>query len=280
MRRRSRPGRAAFESYDRLLIATGSDPFIIPVPGKDLPGVVTFRDMDDVGAMLRAASSGGDAVVIGGGLLGLEAAHGLALRGMKVTVVHLMPTLMERQLDEAAGWLLKSALEGRGQIVFTSADTAEIYGNGKVEGVRLKDGREIPASLVVMAVGIRPNTKLAKEAGIAVGRGIHVDDHMVTSDESILAVGECIEHDGQVYGLVAPLWEMCRALADGLVTEPTGYTRRSPRPSSRSQGSTSSPPAISPAATAPRTSCCGTPRAGLQARGGQGRPAGRRGALW
>jgi nitrite reductase (NADH) large subunit len=212
------------ESYDRLLIATGSDPFIIPVPGKDLPGVVTFRDMDDVGAMLRAASSGGDAVVIGGGLLGLEAAHGLALRGMKVTVVHLMPTLMERQLDEAAGWLLKSALEGRGQSVFTSADTAEIFGNGKVEGVRLKDGREIPASLVVMAVGIRPNTKLAKEAGIAVGRGIHVDDHMVTSDESILAVGECIEHDGQVYGLVAPLWEMCRALADGLVTEPTGYT--------------------------------------------------------
>ena len=211
------------EGYDKLLIATGSDPFIIPVPGHDLPGVVTFRDMDDVGAMLRAASCGGEAVVIGGGLLGLEAAHGLALRGMKVTVVHLMPTLMERQLDEAAGWLLKSALEGRGQTVFTSADTAEIYGRGKVEGVRLKDGREIAASLVVMAVGIRPNTRLAKEAGLAVGRGIQVDDHMVTSDPAILAVGECIEHAGQVYGLVAPLWEMCRALADGLVTEPSGY---------------------------------------------------------
>jgi nitrite reductase (NADH) large subunit len=210
-------------SYDKLLIATGSDPFIIPVPGKDLPGVVTFRDMDDVGAMLRAADAGGEAVVIGGGLLGLEAAHGLSLRGMKVTVIHLMSTLMERQLDEAAGWLLKHELESRGQTILTSADTAEIYGDGKVEGVRLKDGREIPASLVVMAVGIRPNTALAKEAGLAVGRGIHVDDHMVTSDANILAVGECVEHQGQVYGLVAPLWEMCRALADGLTTGPTGY---------------------------------------------------------
>ena len=209
--------------YDRLLISTGSDPFIIPVPGHKLPGVVTFRDMDDVGAMLRAADGGGAAVVIGGGLLGLEAAHGLSLRGMKVTVLHLMPTLMERQLDEAAGWLLKSALEGRGQAVFTSADTAEIVGQGHVEAVRLKDGREIPCSLVVMAVGIRPNVRLAKEAGLAVGRGIKVDDHMVTSDPYILAVGECVEHDGQVYGLVAPLWEMCRALADGMTTGPTGY---------------------------------------------------------
>jgi len=211
------------ENYDKLLIATGSDPFIIPVPGKDLPGVITFRDMDDVGAMLEAANRGGDAVVIGGGLLGLEAAHGLSLRGMKVTVIHLMPTLMERQLDEAAGWLLKNALESRGQTILTGADTAEIYGSGKVEGVRLKDGREIPASIVVMAVGIRPATALAKEAGIATGRGIHVDDDMVTSDPDILAVGECVEHDGNVYGLVAPLWEMCRSLADGLVAQPKGY---------------------------------------------------------
>jgi nitrite reductase (NADH) large subunit len=209
--------------YDKLLIATGSDPFIIPVPGKDLPGVVTFRDMDDVDAMLRAADGGGDAVVIGGGLLGLEAAHGLSLRGMKVTVIHLMPTLMERQLDEAAGWLLKSALEGRGQTILTGADTAEICGEGKVEGIRLKDGREIPASLVVMAVGIRPSTALGREAGLAAGRGIHVDDHMVTSDPDILAVGECVEHQGQVYGLVAPLWEMCRALADGLTERHSGY---------------------------------------------------------
>ncbi|MGX7926376.1 nitrite reductase large subunit NirB [Tsuneonella sp. HG094] len=210
--------------YDRLLIATGSDPFIIPVPGKDLPGVIGFRDMNDVETMLGAADKGGCAVVIGGGLLGLEAAHGLSLRGMKVTVLHLMPTLMERQLDEAAGWLLKQELEARGQTVLTGADTAEIIGSDKVEGVRLKDGTTIPADLVVMAVGIRPSVALARDAGLTVGRGIQVDDHMVTSDPAILAVGECVEHDGQVYGLVAPLWEMCRALADGLVDQHTGYT--------------------------------------------------------
>jgi len=210
-------------AYDKLLIATGSDPFIIPVPGKDLPGVITFRDMADVDHMLAAADRGGDAVVIGGGLLGLEAAHGLSLRGMKVTVIHLMPTLMERQLDEAAGWLLKSALEARGQTILTEANTAEIVGTDVVEGVRLKDGTLIPASLVVMAVGIRPCVALAREAGLAIGRGIQVDDHLVTSDPAILAVGECVEHDGNVYGLVAPLWDMCRALADGLVGTPSGY---------------------------------------------------------
>lgn len=209
--------------YDRLLIATGSDPFIIPVPGRDLPGVVSFRDMTDVDAMLAAAAKGGSAVVIGGGLLGLEAAHGLSLRGMKVTVLHLMPTLMERQLDEAAAWLLKSALEARGQTILTGADTAEIMGEGRVEAVRLKDGTEIPADLVVMAVGIRPSVALARDAGLDVERGIRVDDNMVTSDPAILAVGECVEHDGQVYGLVAPLWDMCRALADGLVAAPSGY---------------------------------------------------------
>ena len=218
----ARSGRT--ESYDKLILATGSDPFIIPVPGHDLQGVVTFRDMDDVGTMLRAASGGGEAVVIGGGLLGLEAAHGLSLRGMKVTVIHLMPTLMERQLDEAAGWLLKTELETRGQTILTGADTSEIYGQGKVQGVRLKDGRQIPASIVVMAVGIRPNVKLARDCGLAIGRGIHVDDHLVTSDANVLAVGECVEHNGAVYGLVAPIWEMCRSLADGLVAEQNGYT--------------------------------------------------------
>jgi nitrite reductase (NADH) large subunit len=212
------------ERYDKLILATGSDPFIIPVPGHGLPGVITFRDMDDVDAMLKASEGGGDAVVIGGGLLGLEAAHGLSLRGMNVTVIHLMPTLMERQLDEAAGWLLKDALEGRGQTILTGADTAEILGDTHVTGVRLKDGREIRADIVVMAVGIRPNTRLAKTAALAVARGIQVDDHMVTSDENVLAVGECVEHNGLVYGLVAPLWEMCRALADGLVGSPSGYT--------------------------------------------------------
>ena len=218
---RSRSGLTV--SYDKLLIATGSDPFIIPVPGKDLPGVVTFRDLDDVDKMLDAAGKGGDAVVIGGGLLGLEAAHGLSLRGMKVTVIHLMPTLMERQLDEAAAWLLKAELEKRGQTILTQADTAEVYGDGKVEGVRLKDGREIPASIVVMAVGIRPATGLARDAGLEVNRGILVDDHMVTSDPDILSVGECVEHNGMVYGLVAPLWEMCRSLADGLAANLNPY---------------------------------------------------------
>ena len=217
----TRSGRTA--TYDRLLIATGSDPVILPLPGRDLDGVIGFRDLADVERMLAAARGGGEAVVIGGGLLGLEAAHGLALRGMRVTVVHLASNLMERQLDEAAGWLLKSNLEARGMNVLTGADTAEILGDARVEGVRLKDGRTLKADLVVMAVGIRPRVELARQAGLAVGRGIHVDDHMTTSDPRVLAVGECVEHRGQVHGLVAPLWEMCRALADGLIDRPTGY---------------------------------------------------------
>ncbi|NLR70129.1 NAD(P)/FAD-dependent oxidoreductase [Novosphingobium sp. ERN07] len=217
------------EPYDRLLIATGSDPFIIPVPGKDLAGVVTFRDLDDVDKMLAAAEKGGPdgpgrAVVIGGGLLGLEAAHGLSLRGMKVTVVHLMPTLMERQLDEAAGYLLKTELERRGQTIVTGGDTAEIVGkDGHVSAVRLKDGRTFDADIVVMAVGIRPGTTLAKSAGLDVERGIVVDDHMVTSDPAIMAVGECVQHRGACYGLVAPLWDMCRSLADAACDAPSGY---------------------------------------------------------
>jgi nitrite reductase (NADH) large subunit len=218
----ARSGRV--QPYDKLLIATGSDPFIIPVPGKDLPGVVTFRDLDDVDKMLAAAKQGGSAVVIGGGLLGLEAAHGLSLRGMQVTVIHLMPTLMERQLDEAGGYLLKSELERRGQTIITGGDTAEIIATaGHVSGVRLKDGQEFAADIVVMAVGIKPSTTLAKEAGLDVERGILVDDHMVTSDPAVFAVGECVQHRGACYGLVAPLWDMCRALADHATGSPTGY---------------------------------------------------------
>ncbi|EWY39390.1 nitrite reductase [Skermanella stibiiresistens SB22] len=203
--------------YDRLLLATGSDPFIIPVPGRGLPGVVTFRDMFDVEVMLRKAADGGrHAVVIGGGLLGLEAANGLAVNGMTVTVIHLMGTVMERQLDEAAGFLLQRELESRGIEVITKANTKAILGGDHVTGVLLEDGREILADLVVMAVGIRPNTALAKAAGLAVERGVVVDDHMVTSDPAILAVGECVQHRGATYGLVAPLWEMARSCADHL----------------------------------------------------------------
>ncbi|KAA0591873.1 nitrite reductase (NADH) large subunit [Azospirillum lipoferum] len=202
--------------YDRLLIATGSMPFIIPVPGSTLPGVIGFRDLADVDAMLAAAAKGGRAVVIGGGLLGLEAANGLRVKGMDVTVIHLMPTLMERQLDPSAGMLLQRELERRGIEVLTGADTAEIVGEDWVSAVRLKDGRELPADIVVMAVGIRPNMALGKAAGLECGRGIRVDDQMRTSDPSIYAVGECVEHRGLTYGLVAPLFEMAKVLAHDL----------------------------------------------------------------
>ena len=199
--------------YDKLIVATGSLPIIIPVPGHKLPGVLAYRDLDDVHAMLFAAKSRGRAVVIGGGLLGLEAAAGLTERGMDVTVLHLMPTLMEKQLDPAAGHLLKRAVEARGIKVITKADTEAILGNGKVEAVRLKDGTELPADLVVMAVGIKPNAALAREAGLTVNRGIVVDGAMRTSDPDIFALGECAEAQGQTFGLVAPLYEMAGVVA-------------------------------------------------------------------
>ena len=201
------------ESYDKLVIATGSVPFILPVPGHTLPGVLSYRDLDDVNAMLLAAQSTATAVVIGGGLLGLEAAAGLNARGMDVTVLHLMPTLMERQLDPAAGYLLQKAVEERGIKVITKANTKAILGSGKVEAVELADGTVIPATLVVMAAGIRPNAWLAKDAGLDVNRGILVDAGMRTSDPDILALGECAEVGGHVYGLVAPLYEMARVAA-------------------------------------------------------------------
>jgi len=214
-----RTASGSVERYDDLIIATGSRPILIPVPGADLPGVVTFRDLDDVEAMLAAAARGGRAVVIGGGLLGLEAAAGLALKGMTTTVVHLMPTLMERQLDPNAAYLLRKAIEKRGIEVLTGANTSAILGDGKVEGVRLEDGRTLPADLVVMAVGIRPHIAIAKDAGLEVKRGVVVDDHLRTSDPDIYAVGECVEHRGACYGLVAPLYDMARTLAAGLAGE-------------------------------------------------------------
>lgn len=213
--------------YDKLIIATGSNPIVIPVPGHDLAGVLTYRDLDDVHAMLLAAKSGGRAVVIGGGLLGLEAAAGLAERGMAVTVLHLMPTLMERQLDPAAGHLLQKAVEARGIRVITKANTKAVLGTdarlgpAKVRAVLLEDGTELPADIVVMAVGIRPNAAIAKEAGLTVDRGIVVDASMRTSDRDIFALGECAEAAGQVFGLVAPLYEMANVVAAQLAGDVT-----------------------------------------------------------
>jgi nitrite reductase (NADH) large subunit len=196
--------------YDRLLLATGSKPLAPPIPGLGLPGVRAFRDIADVETMIAAAGRHRRAVVIGGGLLGLEAAWGLKRRGMSVAVVHLMPTLMERQLDRAAGELLQRDLDARGIAFFTDGQTEEILGIDRAEGVLLADGREIPADLVVLAIGIRPNIDLARSAKLDVNRGILVGDDMRTSAPDIYAVGECIEHNGQVFGLVAPIWEQAR----------------------------------------------------------------------
>ncbi|MBX3502267.1 MAG: NAD(P)/FAD-dependent oxidoreductase [Alphaproteobacteria bacterium] len=209
--------------YDRLVLATGSDPVLLPLPGANLPEVMTFRDLDDVDRLIAATRTARSAVVIGGGLLGLEAASGLQRRGLEVTVVHLMGHLMERQLDADAGAYLRHDLERRGIAFALSASTAAIEGDGHVSGVRLQDGRVLPADLVVMAVGIRPNTALALEAGLAVGRGVIVDDTLVTSDPHIFALGECAEHRGLTYGLVAPAWEQAAVLAAHLAGEPARY---------------------------------------------------------
>ncbi len=212
-RRVVRSSNGTLASYDRLIIATGSDPIVLPLPGNSLPGVVTFRDLDDVNRMLERSGAGRRAVVIGGGLLGLEAAHGLNLRGMKVTVVHLLDTLMERQLDASAGALLKAALEKRGIEFRMSARTQEIIGGERVTGLKFANGDEVAADLVVMAVGVRPNIELAKKAHLACDRGILVDDTLQSYDPAIYAVGECVQHRRQTFGLVAPLWEQARICA-------------------------------------------------------------------
>ena len=204
--------------YDRLLLATGSNPFMLPIPGRDLQGVIGYRDIYDTNAMIEAAKVYKHAVVIGGGLLGLEAANGLKLRGMKVSVVHLPETLMERQLDPTAGKMLQKSLEDRGLSFLLGKNTKELVGDaqGRVKALRFTDGSEIPADLVVMAVGIRPNTQLAEEAGIHCNRGIVVNDTMQTYDPKIYAVGECVNHRGTAYGLVAPLFEMAKVCANHL----------------------------------------------------------------
>ncbi|TAN85113.1 MAG: NAD(P)/FAD-dependent oxidoreductase, partial [Gallionella sp.] len=204
--------------YDRLLLATGSTPFMLPVPGKDLPGVVAYRDIKDTDDMIEAAQHYRHAVVIGGGLLGLEAANGLKLRGMDVTVVHVMPWLMERQLDRTAAGLLRQSLEAKGLKFLLEKQTAELVAgeSGRVSAIRFKDGGEIPADLVVMAVGIRPNTELAEAAGLHCNRGVVVNDTMQTYDPRIYAVGECVSHRGIAYGLVAPLFEQAKVCANHL----------------------------------------------------------------
>ena len=209
--------------FARLVLATGSRPVRLPLPGADLEGVQTFRDLADVSSISRAGRNGGRVVVIGGGLLGLEAAYGLAKAGASVTLVHLMDRLMERQLDAPAAALLKRAVEAKGIEVLLNVETARFVGDGAVAGVELKDGRVLQADTVVVAVGIKPNAEIAAAAGLAVNRGIVVDDQLKTSAPNIFAIGECAEHRGTCYGLVEPAYEQARVLAEHLAGEVAEY---------------------------------------------------------
>ncbi|MDP3078897.1 NAD(P)/FAD-dependent oxidoreductase [Bradyrhizobium sp.] len=211
-------------SFSKLVLATGSTPLRLNVPGADLAGVHTFRDSRDVDLLLTLAAQKKRVVVIGGGLLGLEAAYGLAKAGAPVTLVHLMDRLMERQLDAPAAGLLKSLVELKGIKILLNANTARFHGETCVEGVELTDGRRIDADAVIFAAGIRPSTALAKEAGIAVNRGIMVDDVMQTGAPDIFALGECAEHRGICYGLVDPAYEQARVLARHLAGRPANYS--------------------------------------------------------
>ena len=210
--------------YDRLLLATGSSAVKLPIPGNDLKGVLTYRDIGDTEAMIDFSRTAQKAVVIGGGLLGLEAANGLALRGMQVTVAHVMPWLMERQLDQNAANTLQRALETRGIEFRLGASTTEITGiDGKVSSVTFKSGESIESDLVVMAVGIRPNVWLAESCGLQINRGVVVDDSLQTYDPRIYAVGECVAHRGVSYGLVAPLYDMAKVCATHLAEVGSHY---------------------------------------------------------
>ncbi len=209
--------------FSKLVLATGSTPLRLNVPGADLAGVNTFRDTRDVDLLLTLAAQKKRVVVVGGGLLGLEAAYGLAKAGAPVTLVHLMDRLMERQLDAPAAQLLKSLVERKGINILLNASTARILGESKVEGVELADGRQIEADAVIFAAGIRPNVALAAEAGLKINRGIVVDDVMQTSAEGIFALGECAEHRGICYGLVEPAYEQARMLARHLAGRQAAY---------------------------------------------------------
>ncbi len=211
-------------NYDICIFATGSSAFVLPIPGSDLPSVIGWRTIEDTERMIEIAKTKKKAVVIGGGLLGLECARGLMDQGMEVTVLHLAEWLMEMQLDRKAGGMLKADLERQGMNIELQANSKEIIGKDDVEAIKLADGRIIETDLVVMAVGIRPFTQVARDAGLEVNRGIVVNDYLQTSDPNIYAVGECSEHDGKVYGLVAPLYEQGKVLADYLTGKETeGY---------------------------------------------------------
>ncbi|MBB5048807.1 nitrite reductase (NADH) large subunit [Rhodopseudomonas rhenobacensis] len=210
--------------FGKLVLATGSKPIRLNVPGMDLPGVLTFRDLADVAAIAHAAEGRRKAVVIGGGLLGLEAAYGLSKAGAEVTVVHLMDRLMERQLDPRASMRLQTALQDRGIKVRLNADTKALLGRDRIEAVELFNGELIEADLVVVAAGIRPNVELARSADLAIGRGVMVDDQLQTSKAGIYAIGECAEHRGICYGLVEPAYQQAAVLAAHLAGAQAAYT--------------------------------------------------------
>ena len=210
--------------FSKLVFATGSQPIRPPIPGMALPGVITFRDINDIWTIWHRAGTGDRVVVIGGGLLGLEAAYGVAKSGARVTLLHLMDRLMERQLDAQAAHMLQRAVEAMGIEVVLNADTAQIGGNVRVESVTLKDGRTVEADAVVVAIGIRPSADLARDAGVVVTRGIVVDDALETNIAGIHAIGECAEHRGICYGLVEPAHEQARVLADRLAGRDAKYT--------------------------------------------------------
>jgi len=199
--------------YNKLILATGSKPVILPIDGKHLAGVISFRDISDVNIMIEATKTHKKAIVIGGGLLGLEAANGLMIQGMDVSVVHRSNTLMNQQLDQAASDLMLDQLQAKGMHFLMNHDTAELIGKDRVEKVRFKDGSEVAADLVVMAIGVQPNIELAKKAGIMCDRGVLVDDTLKTYSKNTYAVGECVQYRNETFGLVAPLYEQARVCA-------------------------------------------------------------------
>jgi nitrite reductase (NADH) large subunit len=210
-------------TFSKLVLATGSTPLRLNVPGAELAGVHTFRDSRDADLLLALAAQKKRVVVVGGGLLGLEAAYGLARGGASVTLIHLMDRLMERQLDSPAAALLKSLVERKGIKVVLNANTARLHGETRVEAIELTDGRSIDTDAVIFAAGIRPNIGLAKDAAIAVNRGVVVDDHLQTAAPDIFALGECAEHRGVCYGLVEPAYEQAGVLARHLAGGSAAY---------------------------------------------------------